>query len=107
MTAYKLEMEATIGYDNYSNIKPKITMEGENLQEMINIGLTGVGQVSKQVKNAAVIDIVALPEGGEARKFKEVERKLITSALTGTQVFYDHADHRYEDIDGVPYESSS
>ena len=107
MAEYKLEMEATIGYDNYSNIKPKITLEGEDLQELLNIGLTGVAQVSKQVQNAAVINVTATPEGGKKKQFKEVDRKLITSAITNTQVFYDHADHRYEDIDGQVYESSS
>lgn len=107
MAAYKLEMEATIGYDNYSNIKPKITLEGEDLQKIINIGLTGVSQVSKQVQNAAVINVTATPQNGNKKQFKEIDRKVITSALTGTQCFYDDVAHKYEDADGNVYESSS
>ena len=107
MSSYKFEMEATIGYDNYSNLKPKVTLEGNDLQEMINIGLTGVSQVSKQVKGAAIIDVIATPESGEKTKFKEVKRDLITCGLTGTQLFYSEESHRYEDIDGNTYESSS
>jgi len=106
MSAFKVEIEATIGYDNYSNVKPKVTLEGDNMQDLIDTGLGAVSQVSKQVTGAAVINVIATSGGKKTKYVESNSTRTLNCELTGTTLEFDKIAHVY-DKDGVIYKSGS
>lgn len=103
----KLTIEATIPTVQYGNIKPTIQLEGDNFEELRDLGLERIKKISDMTAGEGYTFEV---RGLGTKRTVNVPLKALktlTSPITGTSIAYDEDAHKYIGNDGQNYLSGS